>query len=218
MNAVVYAREISKAFGRHVALDKVTIAVMHGETLGLIGANGAGKTTLLRILAGLLRPATGEIAFEVPIRPGTVRYFGGERTLPPDVRARNWHALWDASAAVGTTTRRFGLLSRGTRQRIGLDAVLGGGDADLLLLDEPWEGLDPDASRQLSDALIRHRAHGAGIIVSSHRIHDLAAVCDRCEFLVGGRLASPQVMCAPDVPLDARTVALFKGFDRARQS
>lgn len=217
MSTQVLTRAVSKTFGHHHALDRVTIAVMSGETLGLIGANGAGKTTLLRIIAGLLRPTSGEVVSMLPLRPGAIRYFGGERTLPPHVRGRDWHALWNPPAAAGTTTRKLGVLSRGTRQRIGLEAVLGTDDFSLLLLDEPWEGLDPDASRWLGEALVHHRNRGAAIIVSSHRIHDLAAVCDACEFLIAGRLSPQPFICSPGAPLDSRTSALFDGFDRARQ-
>jgi ABC-2 type transport system ATP-binding protein len=215
--AVVLVRDVSKRYAGSLALDGVTMSIIEGETLGLIGANGAGKTTLLRIAAGVLRPSKGVVVRNAAGRPSRVRYFGGEHTLPPQIRARDWHALWNRSAASTATTRRFGVLSRGTRQRIGLEAVLGTDDFELLLLDEPWEGLDPDASRWLSDALVRHRNRGAGILVSSHRIHDLAAICDRCEFLVGGRLAPERVICTADVPLEVRTAALFTGFDQARR-
>ena len=218
MNTALTLLAISKRYRGHVALDGVTLSVMNGETLGLIGANGAGKTTLLRIGAGLLRPTAGRVVRESPTPAGALRYFGGEHTLPPQVRARDWHALWNARAAASTTPRRFGVLSRGTRQRIGLDAVLGADDVGLLLLDEPWEGLDPDASRWLSEALARQRDRGAGIILSSHRIHDLASVCDRCEFLVGGRLAAQRVICTPNVTLEERTAALFNGYDEARRT
>lgn len=217
MNTAITLRAISKRYRGHLALDGVTMSVMNGEMLGLIGANGAGKTTLLRIGAGLLRPTAGTVVRRSSTPSGAIRYFGGAHTLPPQVRARDWHALWNRSAAASTTPRPFGVLSRGTRQRIGLDAVLGANDISLLLLDEPWEGLDPDASRWLSEALVRQRDRGTGIILSSHRIHDLALVCDRCEFLVAGRLAAQQVICAPNVPLEERTAALFGAYDRARR-
>src|SRR5207237_516456 len=127
--------------------------------------------------------------------------FGGEQTLPPEVSVRQWLALWsvkDPSGSGGPGNGRLGVLSRGTRQAVGLRGVLDRrSNRDvLLLLDEPWEGLDPDASRWLSDTLIRHRQAGAGAIVSSHRIHDLAGVCDRCLFLVNGRLARDEVIVA----------------------
>jgi ABC-2 type transport system ATP-binding protein len=217
MTTRIVARSVSKRFGRHLALDDTTLTVMSGETLGLVGTNGAGKTTLLRILVGLVRPTTGEVVRIPPGGPGAIRYFGGEHTLPPNVRGRDWLALWSAPAARSATLRRLGVLSRGTRQRLGLEAVLGADDFSLLLLDEPWEGLDPDASRWLADALVHHRDRGAGILVSSHRIHDLAAVCDRCEFLVRGRLAPQPLVCAPGAPIEERTMELLRGFDRARQ-
>src|SRR5205823_8796104 len=86
-------------------------------------------------------------------------------------------------------SRPLGVLSRGTRQRVGLEAVMAAPGTALLLLDEPWEGLDPDASRWLSDELVLSGRRGISIVVSSHRIYDLAAVCSRCEFLVQGRIA-----------------------------
>ena len=84
----------------------------------------------------------------------------------------------------------------------------------LVLLDEPWEGLDPDASRWLSDALAGLRASGHAIIVSSHRIHDLAPTCDRCDAMVGGRIAA-SVACG-GLGHDERVRQLFDVFDRAR--
>jgi ABC-2 type transport system ATP-binding protein len=165
-------------------------------------------------MAGLLRPTAGQVVWLGP--HGTLRYFGGEHTLPPAVSARRWHALWDPRGAAATTARPFSVLSRGTRQRIGLAAILASDDARLLLLDEPWEGLDPDASRWLSEALLEHRARQAGIVVSSHRIHDLAAVCDRCEFLVNGRLAEEGIACASDASSAERTAQLFDHFDRVK--
>ena len=203
---------VSKRFHRHVALDDVTATFANASIVGIVGPNGAGKTTMLRVLAGILRPSAGWVR-----RPfdGRVVYFGGEQTLPPDVSASRWVALWSPVAARQTTARRFGVLSRGTRQRIGLEVSLFPTETELLLLDEPWEGLDPAASRWLSDWLIRKRAGGAAVVVSSHRIHDLASICDRCEFLASGRLAAP-VDCAPAWSHEQRVATLLNGFERAR--
>ena len=87
----------------------------------------------------------------------------------------------------------------------------------LVLLDEPWEGLDPDASRWLSDALVRKRLRGVAVVVSSHRIHDLAAICDRCEFLVDGRLVPVAVQADHTLPPEERAARLFRAFDEARR-
>ena len=215
---------MSKRYGRRPAVDDVTLSVDAGEILGIIGPNGAGKTTLLRVTAGLLRPTGGEIHINVADEVDGLRYFGGERTLPPNVSARRWGHLWSGSQRSGSLeTRgtsfpnvRFGVLSRGTRQRIGLESVLGSGCPKLFLLDEPWEGLDPDATRWLSDALKEKRDAGAAVIVSSHRVHDLAAACDRCVFLVSGRLAPSTVTCDAKATAASRATALFDAFDQVR--
>jgi ABC-type multidrug transport system ATPase subunit len=203
MSPAIDLRHVSKRYGRRVAVDEVTMTVEEGEILALIGPNGAGKTTLLRLMAGLLRPTAGTILRSSDTGPGglrapggpwpcrhsPVRYFGGEHTLPPHVPARRWHALFDAAAASSTTTQPFGTLSRGTRQRIGLEAALASRDFSVLLLDDPWHGLDADSARWLSDRLAGHRRRPAAIVVSSHRTRDVAGICDRCEFLVEGRMA-----------------------------
>jgi ABC-2 type transport system ATP-binding protein len=205
---------VSKRYDRQAALNGVTLDVHRGEIVGLIGPNGAGKTTLLRICAGLLRPTTGTVRVGAKADEA-IRYFGGEHTLPPNVSARRWLTLWKSTHAGSAPAQSFDVLSRGTRQRLGLEAMLSTKDATLVLLDEPWEGLDPDASRWLSATLLDQRASGVGVLVSSHRIHDLASVCDRCVFLVGGRLARETVVCARIADHD-RSARLFEAFDRSR--
>jgi len=207
---------VTKSYGRHVGVRDVTLAVGTGEVVGLVGPNGAGKSTLLRLFAGLLRPTAGRVNVAGNGSQPAVRYFAGEHTLPPGVPARRWLRLWSAPATPAATNRRLGTLSRGTRQRVGLEATLVGPAPLLVLLDEPWEGLDPDASRWLSDYLMEWRAAGAGILLSSHRIHDLADICDRCLFLVNGRLA-PESIDASTVGLSVpRAASLFAAFDRTK--
>jgi ABC-2 type transport system ATP-binding protein len=204
---------VSKYYGARPALRDVTIRLDGSEIVGLVGPNGAGKTTLLRIMAGLVRPSSGVVGITGSSR---FAYFGGEQTLPGDVSARRWRRFWRGSDAFEVTRRRFGVLSRGTRQRIGLEAALSVAGGGVLLLDEPWEGLDPDAARWLSDALIAQRMLGTSVLVSSHRIHDLAAVCDRCEFLVNGILAESRVACAATLAPAERADLLLRAFDAAR--
>ena len=240
--SVAAALRVSKRYGRLTAIDNVTLSLDGGEIVGLIGANGAGKTTLLRMLAGLIRPTSGHVQPPHATAQRPTGYFGGERTLPPWVSAKQWMALatprghtvtpqrlvtrlrnsltfsgWGIppggvaprSDAPDIPTRRafpawrgapedwsphlrdaaLGVLSRGSRQRLGLEAILAG-SSSLLLLDEPWEHLDPDANEWLSQALSNQRRGGAAILISSHRLHDLAALCDRCVFLQEGRVVS----------------------------
>ena len=209
-------RKVSKRYGRHTVVNEVTLGVGDGEILGLVGPNGAGKTTLLRMAAGLIRPTSGDVMAACRMRPGAVRYFGGEHTLPPDVPVRSWRMLWNLSSACAIPRQPLGMLSRGTRQRIGLEAMLASPGMRLLLLDEPWEGLDPDASRWLSGELIRQRSTGTAVVVSSHRIHDLASVSDRCEFLVAGRIVSNALVEEQAVPGQDRASRIYAAFDNAR--
>ena len=173
---------VSKAFGSHRVLNQAWIQVRRGEIVGLVGANGAGKTTLLRIAAGLIHPDQGAVRWEAS--PPRVRYFAGESTLPPHVSARRWAAFFGVASE---EKRSIGTLSRGTRQILGLRVTLHGATPDLLLLDEPWDGLDPPAARHLTDSIRESGAAGCAILISSHRLHDLDDVAGRFVMLENGR-------------------------------
>jgi ABC-2 type transport system ATP-binding protein len=177
---------VTKAFGRRLVLNQAWLQVRAGETVGLIGANGAGKTTLLRIAAGLVLPDGGSVRWSsvTDKERARVRYYGGEMTLPPSIPIRRWTSLFDVAL---DDRRRIGQLSRGTRQLVGLRVLLSGTDADLVLLDEPWEGLDPEWSAWLTREVRRWRAEGAAVLISSHRLYDLDAVCTRYLLLESGR-------------------------------
>jgi len=183
---------VSKAFGPYRVLNQVWLHARDGETIGLIGSNGAGKTTLLRIAAGLIRPDAGCVRWAET--PPPLRYFGGEMTLPPDVAVRTWASLFGECV---DDRRRIGQLSRGSRQLLGLRLVLAGRHPGILLLDEPWEGLDPDGSAWLTEALRQWRSEGAAVVISSHRFYDLDSVCTRFVMLEGGR-------CVPITEQDER--------------
>jgi ABC-2 type transport system ATP-binding protein len=202
---------ISKAFGRHDVLNQAWLQVRSGETVGLLGANGAGKTTLLRIAAGLMRADRGSVrrVAAEPFATPNVCYYGGEATLPPHVSARRWASLFGVVAA---ERRPIGRLSRGNRQSLGLRVLLAGPPADILLLDEPWEGLDPPGSGWLTDTLRRLTRLGSAILISSHRLHDLDSVCTRFVMLEGGR-------CLPLVPHETqpRVEQIAEAFVRGRR-
>jgi ABC-2 type transport system ATP-binding protein len=191
------ADRVSKRYHRLTAIDEVTIALAGRQIVGLLGPNGAGKTTLLRMFARLVRPTSGAIDLRGAACRGAIRFFGGERTLPPFVSPREWTGLCGARGSASLPRTVLGVLSRGTRQRLGLETLLAAPGA-LLLLDEPWEHLDLEASTWLSRRLLDRRDEGAAILIASHRIHELAEICDRCVFLERGRLvfASP----CPDEP------------------
>jgi ABC-type multidrug transport system ATPase subunit len=173
---------VSKSFGRHRVLNQAWLLVRHGEVVGLVGANGAGKTTILRIAAGLMRPDEGSVRWGHS--PPRIRYFGGEATLPGEVPARRWSR---ACGVASDDRRAIGALSRGTRQLLGLRIALERLPADLLLLDEPWDGLDPAAAQRLTAGIRRWRDAGAAILISSHRLHDLSDVAERFVVMEDGR-------------------------------
>lgn len=177
---------VTKAFGRRQVLNHTWLQLRAGEAVGLIGANGAGKTTLLRIAAGLVRPDSGSVRWSAGAddEEARIRYFGGEMTLPSSVSARRWASLFKVPI---DDRRPIGRLSRGGRQALGLRVLLAGEDADLLLLDEPWEGLDPEGSAWLTDTVRTWRSRGAAILMSSHRLYDLDSVCSRFLLLDNGR-------------------------------
>jgi ABC-2 type transport system ATP-binding protein len=130
------------------------------------------------------------------------------------VRAVNWGKL-GTGEAVTPERRRLRTLSRGTRQLLGLRTVLGREPLSLVVLDEPWEGLDPDAARWLSTIVETKRDRGAAVVLSSHRLHDLAGVCDAYLFLVNQRatwLHAQEISSAGPVT----AASLTDVFDRLR--
>jgi ABC-2 type transport system ATP-binding protein len=174
---------VVKSYGTRPVLRGAWLQVKAGEAVGLIGANGAGKTTLLRIAAGLVIPDEGLARVLKEGGQPFVRYFGGERTLPPGVRTHRWARWFGADVE---DRRRLGQLSRGSRQLVGLQSVLAEA-ADLILLDEPWEGLDPIGAAWLTNSVRRWQERGAALLISSHRLHDLSSACTRFVLLEGGR-------------------------------
>jgi ABC-2 type transport system ATP-binding protein len=195
MTPIVSFERVCKAYGRHIVLRDVSFTIGTGEAVALIGPNGAGKTTMLRLLMGGLRASSGEVRLSgerVPEALSHTRtaYFGGEFTLPPAVTAASWRALFQERLACDGEARPLGVLSRGMRQMIALRTLFSLPALRVIALDEPWEALDPAAARWLGDAVRARRAGGAALFLSSHRLHDLAGLCDRYLFLTDGRVLS----------------------------
>ncbi|MEU0970843.1 ABC transporter ATP-binding protein [Streptomyces sp. NPDC005917] len=206
----VRARGISKCFGEVVALDTVDLDVTQGQIHGLVGPNGAGKTTLLGLLLGLAVADGGRLEIlGTPVdralaAPDGVAGFVDAPGLYPSLTARqNLAALaalrgLDAGTAgiddvlgeVGLTdvaddkTRGFSL---GMRQRLGLAAALLT-KPRLLVLDEPSNGLDPAGKRHVHRVLTRLAADGTSVVLSSHRMDDLEALCSEVTILAAGRV------------------------------
>jgi len=219
IDVVLSVRQLSAHRARRLVAQAVSFDLRAGQVLGVVGANGSGKTTLLRTLVGFLSPAAGEVRIDGLVPPAALRvaptaYFAGEATLPGFVRAAAWGSL-GTGEVVMTDQRRIRALSRSTRQLLGLRTALGRHPLRLIVLDEPWEGLDPDATRWLSATLEAKRDRGAAVVLSSHRLHDLAGVCDKYLFLTG---AVPTLLRAHEIAQSGVISAeqLIDAFDRAR--
>lgn len=223
MNAtttLVYVDSVAARYGRREVFRDISFELRGGQALGVIGPNGAGKTTLLRMMVGLITPAAGNVRID-GLRPRdaatriAVGYFAGESTLPGRVRASRWGALGTGDE-VTTERRPLRALSRGTRQMLGLRTAFGRQNLRVLALDEPWEGLDPDGMRWLNASIEYKRDHGAAVILSSHRLHDLAGVCDAYLFMGS---AQATLMKAHEIAPVGQVTArlLLAAFDRLRQ-
>jgi heme exporter protein A len=207
---VVRAERLGKAFGRSLVLRDVTLSVRAGETVALFGPNGAGKSTLLRLCATLMAPTAGSLElFGTAARGGTVRRRIGlvahQSFLYPDLTAREnlvfyarLHGLRDGevladawlarTALAEVTDRPVRLFSRGMEQRLALARALLH-DPELILLDEPWSGLDAAAADWLGSLLAELRGRGRTIIASTHDFERGLGVADRAVILHRGRLA-----------------------------
>ncbi|MFF2363261.1 ABC transporter ATP-binding protein [Streptomyces sp. NPDC058122] len=206
----VRARGITKCFGDVVALDGVDLDVARGRIHGLAGPNGAGKTTLLGLLLGLAVADEGRLEIlgtrvgRALAAPGGVAGFVDGPGLYPSLTARqNLTALAALrgrkarSAGVDDVLGQVGLTdvaddpargySLGMRQRLGLAAALLT-EPRLLVLDEPSNGLDPAGKRHVHGVLDRLAASGTAVVLSSHRMDDLQALCSEVTILATGRV------------------------------
>ncbi|WP_190819918.1 ABC transporter ATP-binding protein [Saccharopolyspora pogona] len=204
MGAGVAVRELSGVTKRHGArsvLRGVDLAVQDGESVGILGSNGSGKSTLLRILAGVSRPSGGTVTGRprtgyVPDRfPARQRMsaraylrhlgrIGGLSTAEASARADGWLERFALAGGPGTPLRE---LSKGNAQKVGLAQALLC-EPELLVLDEPWSGLDPDARIVLTEVIREVSAAGAAVVFTDHRPEVVHAVATRSHRLADGRL------------------------------
>jgi ABC-type multidrug transport system ATPase subunit len=201
-------KNLSVRYDKAQILNGVSLAVEAGEFVGLVGPNGAGKSTLLACVAGLLEPSEGEVkvlgynAGSIPARAAT-SYLGDEPVLYDDLSLEEHleyvarlHGLEDWERPAADLVHRLGLeervddlpahFSKGMRQKTSIALGLLR-PFQLLLADEPFDGLDPPSREVLTDLLAESAASGAAVIVSTHRL-DIAERASRCIALFDGQI------------------------------
>ena len=204
---MVVVDRLTKTYGRLPALTDVSLSIRPGEVLGLIGPNGAGKTTLFECLAGVMPYDSGQIVLhgkrlEAEARASRIFYMP-DGIAPWPSQTLKWAFDFTAGffggsvAAIPAVVRRLalepllgarmGALSKGQRKRA-LLAIAMLTPHPLLLIDEPFDGLDLRQTREVSDALREHAADGRTLFLSVHQISDAARVCGRFVLLSAGRV------------------------------
>ncbi len=205
---VVETHSLTKRYGSGVlAVDSVDMSVQRGEVYGFLGPNGAGKTTTLRMLVGLIRPTSGTatVAGQAPGHPNGLKrigsliespgfypYLSGRENLRvvadlAGVNQRRVDEVLDVVELGTRAHRKFGTYSTGMKQRLGVAAALLK-DPDLLILDEPTNGLDPQGMAEMRK-LIKDIGQGdRTVLLSSHLLGEVEQICDRVGVISNGKL------------------------------
>src|SRR5215204_5607196 len=204
---IVSTQGLTKVFGRRRAVDAVDLTVTRGEVYGFLGPNGAGKTTTLRMLLGLVRPTSGSALVHgrppgdpaavartgsLVEGPGFYPYLSGRENLRVLARYRGLpdrevDRVLDRVDLAARGGDRFRAYSLGMKQRLGVAAALLG-EPDLLVLDEPTNGLDPAGMADMRRLLVDVAAGGQTVLLSSHLLAEVQEICDRVGIVDQGRL------------------------------
>jgi len=228
---MIEVQNLSKRYGQHVALNGVSFSVGRGEVVGFLGPNGAGKSTTMRILTTFMAATSGSVrvggdcVFEHPMRVcERIGYMPENNPLPLDLRVGDYlkfraqlkrlangdsanriAEVMDQCGVADVAGRFIGQLSRGYRQRVGLaDALLA--KPELIVLDEPTAGLDPNQVRSVR-SLIRELAGSHTVLISSHILSEIEMTCDRVVILHEGRLLASGALDALMAKANAAVVA-----------
>ena len=209
---MIEVKQLTKRYARHHAVREISFSVTRGEIVGFLGPNGAGKTTTLRMLTGFLPPTSGTArvaGFDIFRQSLEARrkigYMPENVPLYDEMRVREYLKFRaqlkglcrsDTRRRVGDVLETCGLqgvrrkmiktLSKGFRQRVGLaDALVN--DPDLLILDEPTNGLDPNQIRQIRE-LIRQLGQSHTVLISTHILHEVEMMCNRVIIIDNGQI------------------------------
>ncbi|MCY3017353.1 MAG: ABC transporter ATP-binding protein [Planctomycetota bacterium] len=210
---VLDIRNLTKKFGEFTALDNLTLSLRRGQILGFIGPNGAGKTTTIKILVGAMRPTSGAATIAgadcvrdarrikrlVGFMPDSfgaydnmrvreyLDFFGAAFGIARGARAKRIDEVLETTGSGWMQDRYVEALSHGMKQRIGVARTLLH-DPEILILDEPANGLDPQARIEMRDLLLKLAGSGKTLIVTSHILPELSRICDVVAIITQGKL------------------------------
>lgn len=209
---MITVERLHRTYGSLHAVKNVSFSINSGEIIGLLGHNGAGKTTIMKMLCGFLEPSSGQIHIHqtnvathtkqaqaligylpenLPIYPDMsvmayLEYAAGLRGIPAQLQPAEILRVIKATELKDKATARIAHLSRGLKQRVGVAQALLG-NPKVLVLDEPTNGLDPTQAQHMRN-LIRELAKSATVILSTHILSEIEAVCDRVFIIRSGEL------------------------------
>lgn len=229
---VIEFNQVTKKFYTLTALNNITLAIPQGEVVGLLGPNGAGKTTLIKLLAGIIMPTKGEIrSTDEDVQWPSIGYKPERLVFPGNLVVSQYlemiaglcninshqkdNVVLESLARVNllaAANKQIKTLSKGMRQRLGLAQALIG-DPDLLLLDEPSSGLDPEGQEEMQSFIEELRMGGKTILLSTHQLQEVTRVCTYLVILKEGQVLyqnpmadalslRPHVAIQVDRPLD----------------
>ncbi len=209
---VLHTRHLSKRYGERMAVNNLELAIHRGEIFGFLGPNGAGKTTTIRMLSGLITPTAGSIellgydlaAYRAEVlprvgalieTPALYLYMSGRDNLRAvgavlgGVPEKRIDAVLDLVGLRKRAKDRVRTYSLGMKQRLGVAIALLQ-DPDLLILDEPANGLDPAGIVEMRDLMHRLSAEGKTVLISSHLLSEVRQICTRVAIIHQGQLAT----------------------------
>ena len=212
MTDMIVADHLVKDFGQKRAVDNVSLTVKRGEVLGFLGPNGAGKSTTMKMLTGFLKPSAGRASiagYDVAtaamsarkvlgylpegaplypdMTPWSLLHFCAEvRNLPSDLRRKRIIESIERTNLQSVVMQPIDTLSKGFKRRVGLAQALLH-DPEVLILDEPTDGLDPNQKHEVRE-LIREIAPNKAIIISTHILEEVDAICSRAVIIADGKV------------------------------
>ncbi len=240
-DVVLATYDLKKHFGSVAAVNGISLEVRRGEVFGFLGPNGAGKSTTIGMLLGLLHPTAGGVEiFGEPVTPrhtralrrtgallgspGLYPYLSGRDNLAllarlsPKVSRGRVDEVLAQVALTEAAGRKMSSYSTGMKQRLGLAAALLAGP-ELLILDEPTNGLDPSGMRDMRELVRSLAGEGMTVFLSSHLLHEVEQVCDRVAVLNSGRVVAQgpvgellggQIIVRVAVPAPQEAAALLR--------